>query len=65
MDEDWQGTYELHGDEQGVYAMVVEGGRDSWQKTRKRDALGFGLREEVEINAKKGSKILLIEVPMR
>lgn len=66
LDEDWQGTYELHGDEQGVYAMVVEGEVEiAGKQLGKRDALGVWDTGEVEINAKKGSKILLIEVPMR
>lgn len=65
MVDDWQGKYELHGDDQGVYAMVVEGEVEiAGKRLGRRDAIGVWDTKEVEISAQKGSKILLIEVPM-
>ena len=65
MDKDWKGKYKLHGDDQGVYAMVVEGEVEIAGKCLgRRDAIGVWDTKELEISVKKGSKILLIEVPM-
>lgn len=65
MVDEWEGDYELHGEDQGVYIMVVEGEAEiDGEVLNKRDAIGVSETKKVSISTSKGSKLLLIEVPM-
>lgn len=65
MEDGWDGKYELHGEDQGIYAMVIEGEIEvAGVKLNRRDAVGVWDTNSVDIKANKGSKLLLIEVPM-
>lgn len=64
--EDRRITYPMHKPGQGLYLMVVSGEATVGDQTLgKRDGLGIYDTEEVDIDVKAGSEILLIEVPMR
>jgi len=50
----------------GVYAFILEGNvKMNQQDLSKRDGFGIWDTETIEIKAEKGSKVLLIEVPMK
>lgn len=50
----------------GIYAFVLEGELEiEGQKLEARDGLGLWDTHEIKVNAKAGSKVLLMEVPMR
>jgi redox-sensitive bicupin YhaK (pirin superfamily) len=58
-------TYDLHGNRQGVFIMVIEGNISvANHALGKRDAIGISEIEAIEIQANEDSQILLIEVPM-
>ena len=59
-------NYTLNSDTNGVYAFIIEGDAViQKQKLEKRDGFGICNSKELNISAKKNSKILLMEVPMR
>lgn len=59
-------NYTLNSDTNGVYAFIIEGDAViQKQKLEKRDGFGIWNSKELNISAKKNSKILLMEVPMR
>lgn len=61
-----QTSYVLHGQGQGVYAMVVEGEAEILGQTLgRRDAIGVWDASSVEILASQDCELLLIEVPMQ
>ncbi|XOV66154.1 MAG: pirin family protein [Fluviicola sp.] len=63
--EDKQLTYNLHDAKNGVYAFVLEGELVVNENAlAKRDGLGIWDTNELTIQGKKGSKVLLMEVPM-
>ena len=65
FDEDTSFTYEMNKEKNGVYAFVIDGCFIIDQHPlESRDALGISETDSFEIDAKKGSKILTIEVPM-
>jgi len=58
--------YTLHGAQQGVYLLVLEGQVEiGGQTLNKRDAIGLSDLDQVEIIAAKDAQVLLIEVPMQ
>jgi redox-sensitive bicupin YhaK (pirin superfamily) len=58
-------TYKTKSKDNGVYAFVIEGNAEiQGQKLEKRDGFGLWNLDELDINVKKGAKILLMEVPM-
>ena len=58
--------YSIQKNGNGVYIFVIEGEGSVLDKTlSKRDALGIWEADSFSINAKKNSKILLLEVPMQ
>ena len=58
--------YSIQKNGNGVYVFVIEGEGSVLDKTlSKRDALGIWEADSFSINAKKNSKILLLEVPMQ
>ncbi|MBL6657901.1 MAG: pirin family protein [Flavobacteriales bacterium] len=58
--------YKLNSDTNGVYAFIIEGGAViQKQKLEKRDGFGIWNSKQINITAKKDSKILLMEVPMK
>jgi hypothetical protein len=58
-------TYSLHNQSHGIYLMVVDGTIFVENETlNSRDAIGIWDSPAVTITAEKGSKVLLIEVPM-
>jgi redox-sensitive bicupin YhaK (pirin superfamily) len=65
FDHDTSFAYEMHKEKNGVYAFVIDGHFTIDQHPlERRDALGVSETDSFEIEAKKGSKILTIEVPM-
>jgi len=65
FDQDTSFAYEMHKEKNGVYAFVIDGHFTIDQHPlERRDALGVSETDSFEIEAKKGSKILTIEVPM-
>ena len=64
--QDMDINYTLNSDTNGVYAFIIEGDAViQKQKLEKRDGFGIWNSKELNISAKKNSKILLMEVPMR
>lgn len=63
--EDTKTTYTLHNQNHGAYIFVISGTVfvDS-EKLTDRDAIGVWETESIELDIKKNSRILLIEVPM-
>lgn len=58
-------TYELHSKDNGVYAFMIEGNAHiEGQKMELRDGFGIWNKDAISVTAEKGSKILLMEVPM-
>ena len=58
-------TYTLHGKDHGIYLMVIDGTFFvENEMLNNRDAIGIWDTTDVSITAEKGSKALLIEVPM-
>lgn len=65
FNEDTTTSYTLKNADHGVYTMLIEGEAVIEKETlKKRDATGIWDAQEISITAKKGSKLLLIEVPM-
>lgn len=65
FNEDTTTSYTLKNANHGVYTMLIEGEAVIEKETlKKRDAIGIWDAQEISITAKKGSKLLLIEVPM-
>ncbi|WP_421920083.1 pirin family protein [Marinifilum sp.] len=59
-------SYQLHSKDNGVYAFVIEGNAMLGnQELQARDGMGVWETSAIEIKAEKGSKILLMEVPMK
>lgn len=58
-------SYDVHGAQQGVFIMVIEGDITvAGQQLGRRDAIAISETESVTIEAKGNSQVLLIEVPM-
>lgn len=65
IDENTHLNYNLHGKNNGVYFMVIEGEfQIGEQKLEQKDAIGVWETEGVEIKTRKAGRILAIEVPM-
>ena len=63
--EETSTNYVLKDKSNGVYAFILEGHvKINQQELSKRDGFGVWDSENIQIKAEKGSKILLIEVPM-
>lgn len=57
--------YQLHGEKQGIYIFLLEGEIEAGGETlTTRDGLGLSSISKVDIETKKPSRILLIEIPM-
>lgn len=62
----WKNTYELHGEGQGVYAMLLEGQATvAGQELGRRDAVGVWNTNSFNIEVSEDARLLLIEVPMQ
>lgn len=62
----WKSSYVLHGEGQGVYAMLLEGeAMVAGQALGRRDAVGVWNTESINIEVSKDARLLLIEVPMQ
>lgn len=58
-------NYTLKDKSNGVYAFILEGQVEiNQQELSKRDGFGVWDSENIQVKAEKGSKVLLIEVPM-
>lgn len=63
--EETSTNYTLKDKSNGVYAFILEGNvKMNQQELSKRDGFGIWDTETIEIKAEKGSKVLLMEVPM-
>jgi len=63
--QEWEGSYQLHRPESGVYVFVIEGEVEvSGTELSRRDGIGISEVSQVELKAKAGSKLLVMEVPM-
>ena len=58
-------TYKIKDVKNGLYAFVIDGDAEiEGQKLSTRDGFGIWNKNEISIEAKANSKILLIDVPM-
>jgi redox-sensitive bicupin YhaK (pirin superfamily) len=58
-------SYRLKMENNGVYAFVLEGGLEiEGQKLDRRDGLGIWETDQINLTARPGSKVLLMEFPM-
>lgn len=58
-------TYKMRDSNNGLYAFIIDGGAEiEGQKLKKRDGFGIWDKNEILIEAKANSKILLMDVPM-
>lgn len=65
FDKDSSKKYTLNNSQNGVYAFVIEGqAKINGQELNPRDGYGLWNLNSISIDAKKDSKILLLEVPM-
>lgn len=65
FDEDVSKTYKIKDAKNGLYAFVINGDAEiEGQKLSTRDGFGIWNKNEISIEAKANSKILLIDVPM-
>ena len=66
MEENVSLEYQLKNSENGIYCMVIEGEIETDSEVlESRDAIGIWQTKSVEFVAKKNSKLLVIEVPMK
>ena len=66
LSQGWKQSYQLHGQGQGVYAMLLEGEATvAGQPLKRRDAIGVWNTSAFDIEVTKDSRLLLIEVPMQ
>ena len=57
--------YKLHSANNGIYAFILEGNANiQGQQLNRRDGFGLWNTDNISVVAEKGSKILLMEVPM-
>jgi redox-sensitive bicupin YhaK (pirin superfamily) len=55
----------LHSENNGVYIFVIEGEVETAdEKLTRRDAIGIWDTENVQLNVKENSDVLIAEVPM-
>lgn len=65
FDEDTSTSYSLHNNGNGVYAFILEGNATiNGQELNKRDGYGVWNTDQIDIKTEKGTRILLMEVPM-
>jgi len=65
LDAEKEFTYQLHDKNNGVYVFLLEGNIETGDTELKyRDAIGIYEVEDIKINTKVDSKVLVIEVPM-
>ncbi|MGD8778180.1 MAG: hypothetical protein PVH88_04385 [Ignavibacteria bacterium] len=58
-------NYNLHSENNGVYIFVIEGEVETAdEKLTRRDAIGIWDTENVQLNVKENSDVLIAEVPM-
>ncbi|MCB0823784.1 MAG: pirin family protein [Bacteroidales bacterium] len=63
--QDWQGNFDLKNKANGVYFFVLEGEANIvGEELSRRDGLGVWETGSININAKDGTRILAMEVPM-
>ena len=66
MQKGGQHTHRMHGEGQGLYAMVLEGeAQIGGIVLGRRDAVGIWETPDLQIDVSEDSQILLMEVPMR
>lgn len=59
-------VYKLHETDNGVYAFVLEGEAEvNGQSLQKRDGLGIWEVDKIDFKSVSGSRILLMEIPMK
>ena len=62
---EWEGSYQLHRPESGMYVFVIEGDAViAGNKLNKRDGIGISEVSEIEIKTFVGTKLLVMEVPV-
>lgn len=65
LTKSWKGSYQLKGENHGVYAFVIDGEiKIGEQELKKRDGYGIWDTESIDIEASGDSFLLLMEVPM-
>lgn len=65
LSEGWTGSYQLKGEDTGVYFFVLEGEVTvAGQKLNKRDGFGVSETSEIEITANSEVQLLVMEVAM-
>ena len=65
FDQDQELLYKLNNNKNGVYAFLIEGTSSiNGQELSKRDGVGIEDIDQLDIKVTKGSKILIMEVPM-
>ena len=65
LDKDYNTSYELKKDSNGVYAFVIEGDVTiNGQQLNRRDGLGITDVNKLDIKADSNAELLLMEVPI-
>ena len=65
FDEAVTKTYKIRDPKNGLYAFIIDGEAEiEGQKLNTRDGFGIWEKNEISIEAKANSKILLMDVPM-
>jgi hypothetical protein len=65
FDHDFATSYSLFDIRNGVYVFLIDGEVEvNGQILKERDALGIWGEEKIDLNFKKDSRVLLVEVPM-
>lgn len=63
--KEWEGSYQLHRPESGVYIFVIEGEATvSGNKLSRRDGIGISEVSEIEIKATAATRLLIMEIPV-
>ncbi len=62
---EWEGSYQLHSPESGVYVFVIEGEATvSGNELNQRDGIGISEVLEIDIKATANTRIFIMEIPV-
>lgn len=63
--QEWEGSYQLHRPESGVYVFVIDGDATvSGNELNRRDGIGITDVSEIDIKTTVGTRILIMEIPV-
>lgn len=63
--KEWEGSYQLHKPESGVYVFIIEGEASvAGKQLNKRDGLGISETDKIDIQCSENTRLLIMEIPM-